>query len=109
MEKLEGKKNQQKECVKNQMPEKGEWDKREVELETWQEKKHPASQQNTDGGDQRRKDAKVLTEAEEKRIHTHGVHAEEAMGDEVGSHYHRLQRSTHTHTHSLLRDSRDDP
>lgn len=50
---------------------------------------------DTDGRDQRRTDAKLLTEAEEQRIHTHGIHAEEAMGDEIGPHYHRLQKSTH--------------
>lgn len=56
-------------------------------------------------GDQRRTGAQLLTEAEEQRVHTHGVHAEEAMGDEVGSHDHRLQRSTHKISH----DSRVDP
>ena len=25
----------------------------------------------------------ILTEAEEERVHTHGVHAEEPMGDEI--------------------------
>lgn len=75
---------------------RGKWDKREVKLETRQEKKTTqASQHNAGRGDQRRTGAKLLTEAEEERIHTHGVHAEEAMGDEVGSHDHRLQRSTH--------------
>lgn len=44
----------------------------------------------------RKKGAKLLTEAEEQRVHTHGVHTEEAMGDEVGSHYHRLQQNTGT-------------
>lgn len=41
--------------------------------------------------------AKLLTEAEEQCVHTHGVHAEEAMGDEVGSHYHRLGEENHIH------------
>lgn len=27
--------------------------------------------------------AKLLTEAEEQRVHAHGVHTEEAVGDEV--------------------------
>jgi len=34
--------------------------------------------------------AKWLTEAEEQRVHAHAVHAEEAVGDEVGSHDQRL-------------------
>lgn len=37
-----------------------------------------------------RKNAKLLTEAEEQCVHAHGVHTEEAVGDEVGSHYHCL-------------------
>lgn len=37
----------------------------------------------------------VLTEAEEERVHAHGVDAEEAVGDEVGAHHHRLQGKTH--------------
>lgn len=41
--------------------------------------------------------AKLLTEAEEQCVHTHGVHAEEAMGDEVGSHYQRLGEENHVH------------
>lgn len=32
----------------------------------------------------------LLTEAEEQCVHTHGVHAEEAMGNEVRSNHHRL-------------------
>ena len=32
----------------------------------------------------------ALTEAEEERIHTHPKDAEEAVGDEVGAHQHRL-------------------
>lgn len=40
---------------------------------------------------------KVLTEAEEQCVHTHGVHAEESMGDEVGSHYHCLGEENHIH------------
>lgn len=38
---------------------------------------------------------KLLTEAEEECVHTHGVHAEETMGDEVGSHYHCLSAENH--------------
>lgn len=41
--------------------------------------------------------AKLLTEAEEQRVHAHGVHTEEAMGDEVGSHYQRLGKTNHKH------------
>lgn len=41
--------------------------------------------------------ATTLTEAEEQCVHTHGVHAEEAMGDEVGSHYHRLGEENNIH------------
>lgn len=37
----------------------------------------------------------VLTEAEEERVHAHGVDAEEAVGDEVGAHHHCLQGKTH--------------
>lgn len=33
-----------------------------------------------------------LTEAEEERIHTHGVHAEESVSDEVGAHDQRLRK-----------------
>lgn len=40
--------------------------------------------------------AKVLTEAEEERVHTHGVDTEETMGDEVGSHHYRLSGHNHT-------------
>lgn len=35
----------------------------------------------------------VLTEAKEQGVHAHAVHAEEAVGDEVGAHDHRLQES----------------
>ena len=35
----------------------------------------------------------LLTEAEEERVHAHGVHAEEAVGDEVGSHYQSLGKT----------------
>ena len=35
-----------------------------------------------------------LTEAEEEGVHTHRVHAEEPVGDEVGAHDHRLQGHT---------------
>lgn len=41
--------------------------------------------------------ALLLTEAEEQCVHTHGVHAEEAMGDEVGSNYQRLGEENHAH------------
>lgn len=34
--------------------------------------------------------AKLLTETEEECVHTHGEHAEETMGDEVGSHHQGL-------------------
>lgn len=44
-----------------------------------------------------RLNAKLLTEAEEQCVHTHGVHAEESVGDEVGSHYHRLGEENNTH------------
>lgn len=37
----------------------------------------------------------ILTETEEERVHAHGVDAEEAVGDEVGAHHHRLQGKTH--------------
>lgn len=37
----------------------------------------------------------ILTEAEEECVHTHGVHAEEAVGDEVGPDDNRLERQTH--------------
>lgn len=36
----------------------------------------------------------VLTEAEEECVHAHGVDAEEAVGDEIGAHHHRLQGKT---------------
>lgn len=32
-----------------------------------------------------------LTEAQEQRVHAHAVDAEEAVGDEVGAHDHRLE------------------
>lgn len=35
----------------------------------------------------------LLTETEEKRVHTHGVHTEESMGNEVGANHHSLQRT----------------
>lgn len=38
----------------------------------------------------------ILTEAEEEGVHTHAVDAEEAVGDEVGAHDHRLQETPHT-------------
>lgn len=41
--------------------------------------------------------AMILTEAEEQCVHTHGVHAEETMGNEVGSHYQRLCEENHIH------------
>lgn len=34
----------------------------------------------------------LLTETEEKGVHTHCVHTEESMGDEVGANYHSLVR-----------------
>lgn len=39
----------------------------------------------------------ILTEAEEQCVHTHCIHAEETMGDEVGSHYQRLHEENHIH------------
>lgn len=48
-------------------------------------------------------DEAVLTETEEQSVHTHGVHAEEPMGDEVGADRHRLRRKKkntfQTHLH----------
>lgn len=38
----------------------------------------------------------LLTEAEEECVHTHGVHAEEAVGNKVGTNHHRLRRETHS-------------
>lgn len=39
-------------------------------------------------------EAVLLTETEEKSVHTHGIHTEESMGDEVGADDHRLVRTT---------------
>lgn len=85
-----------------------------MELETRQEEKttqHLSRTQAEGISGERRQ--RLLTEAEEQRIHTHGVHAEEAVGDEVGSHDHRLQKE-HTHTkvcyvipESILSDYQD--
>lgn len=36
----------------------------------------------------------VLTETQEQCVHTHGVHAEEAVSNQVGSKYHRLKTGT---------------
>lgn len=36
-------------------------------------------------------ETRELTEAEEQSVHTHGVDAEEAVGDQVRSHHHCLQ------------------
>lgn len=33
----------------------------------------------------------TLTEAEEEGVHAHAIDAEEAVGDEVGAHDHRLE------------------
>lgn len=38
----------------------------------------------------------LLTEAEEECVYTHGVHAEEAVGNKVGTNHHRLRRETHS-------------
>lgn len=38
----------------------------------------------------------LLTETEEQRVHTHGVNAEESMGDEVGANHHSLVRTKRT-------------
>lgn len=35
--------------------------------------------------------SQTLTEAEEEGVHTHAVHAEEPVGNEVGAHDHRLK------------------
>lgn len=40
----------------------------------------------------------LLTEAEEECVHTHSVHTEESMGNQVGSHHHRLGREKQAHT-----------
>lgn len=37
----------------------------------------------------------VLTEAEEERINTHGIHAEETVSNQVGADHHRLMGKTH--------------
>ena len=39
----------------------------------------------------------LLTETEEECVHTHGVHTEEPMGDEVGADHHSLVRTSDTH------------
>lgn len=43
----------------------------------------------------RRRGEVLLTEAEEERVHAHGVHAEEAVGDEIGADRHSLVTTTH--------------
>lgn len=45
----------------------------------------------TASGDPVGANKKLLTETQEQGVHAHGVHAEEAMGNQVGSHYHRLR------------------
>lgn len=35
----------------------------------------------------------LLTEAEEERVHTHVVHAEESVSDEIAAEHHRLRQT----------------
>lgn len=46
-----------------------------------------------------------LTEAEEQRVHTHSVHTEEAMGDEIGAKDDSLQWK---HTETSLQKHQED-
>lgn len=41
--------------------------------------------------------SQTLTEAEEEGVHAHAVHAEEPVGDEVGTHDHRLEEKLRGH------------
>lgn len=48
----------------------------------------------------------LLTETEEKSVHTHGVHTEESMGNEVGPNHHRLVRTTRTRRSHFIHNMR---
>lgn len=54
---------------------------------------------NGTGWGDREPTAGPLTEAEEEGVHAHAVDAEEAVGDQVGAHDHRLQERHHCHRH----------
>jgi len=43
-----------------------------------------------------------LTKTQEECVHTHVIHTEEAMSDQIRPEHHRLSEHTHTHT-SLLK------
>lgn len=47
----------------------------------------------------------LLTETEEKCVHTHGVHTEESMGNEVGANYHSLVRKTRTSCSDFIQNT----
>lgn len=52
---------------------------------------NPGVQMALGQGEVRLPSGRTLTEAEEEGVHAHAIDAEEAVGDEVGAHDHRLE------------------
>lgn len=52
---------------------------------------NPGVQMALGRGEVRLPSGRTLTEAEEEGVHAHAIDAEEAVGDEVGAHDHRLE------------------
>lgn len=49
----------------------------------------------------------ILTEAEEQRIHTHGVDTKESMSHKIRSKHHRLQENTFQTPPETLRNTEE--
>lgn len=103
----------------------GEIRQREEQLETWQEEEEASNSAETFWALKKRTESRkiyiitltlhqhvnneLLTEAEEQCVHTHGIHAEEAMSDEVGTNYQRLGRENHIRLPARIQTKASDP